>query len=163
MTSLKAEVKSISQLSFTNCLTLVHAHVPCCAVKCCLLVNDCDLLAGFSDYPSPIWCLQWGGSPRAIRFIFSVGKLEWLGYNLVKVTWQLTQSFGHSTSTWQTDRPLRRHSKCRANALRREANTSLIATHAARRHHKRVGADMHGVLAGKLNSMYTVATRLTKG
>jgi len=26
-----------------------------------------------------------GGSPRAIGFIFGMRKLEWLGYNLVKV------------------------------------------------------------------------------
>jgi len=25
------------------------------------------------------------GIPRAIKFIFGMGKLEWLGYNLVKV------------------------------------------------------------------------------
>jgi len=38
-------------------------------------------------YPSPIWRPQWGGSPCAIRFVFGIGKLEWLGYNLVKVPW----------------------------------------------------------------------------
>jgi len=37
------------------------------------------------------------------------GKLEWLGYNLVKVAWWSTQSFGHNTSTWQTDRHTDRH------------------------------------------------------
>jgi len=33
-----------------------QADVPCCAVKSCPLVNDCDLLAGFSEFnlPSPI-------------------------------------------------------------------------------------------------------------
>jgi len=36
-------------------------------------------------YHSPIWRPQWGGSPRAIGCIFGTGKLEWLGYNLVKV------------------------------------------------------------------------------
>jgi len=31
----------------------VHADAPCCAVKSCPLVNDCDLLAGFFNfYPS---------------------------------------------------------------------------------------------------------------
>jgi len=49
-----------------------------------------------------VWRPQWGESPRAIGFIFGVGKLEWLGYNLVKVAWWSTQSFGHSTSTWQS-------------------------------------------------------------
>jgi len=49
------------------------------------------------------------------------GKTKWLGYNLVKVAWWSTQSFGHNTSTWRTHRQPRRHSKCRANALRRAA------------------------------------------
>jgi len=66
-------------------------------------------------YPSPIWRRRWVG------FIFGVGKLEWLGYNLVKIAWWATQSFGHNTSTWQTHRQPRRHSKCRANALCRVA------------------------------------------
>jgi len=50
-----------------------------------------------------IWCSQWGGFFRAIGFIFGVGKLERLGYNLVKVAWRSTLSIGHNTSTWQTD------------------------------------------------------------
>jgi len=91
----------------------------------CPLVNDCDLMAGFCDsqsftrgqlltaywssffhfyLPSPIWRLQWGGSLGAIGFIFGLGKLEWLGYNLVKVAWWSSQSLRHNTSTWQTDR-----------------------------------------------------------
>jgi len=45
------------------------------------------------------------------------------GYNLVKVVWWSTQSFGHNTSTWQTDRQPRRHSKCRPNAMCRPAKT----------------------------------------
>jgi len=49
---------------------------------------------------------------RAIEFIFGTGKLEWPCYNLVKVAWWSTQSFGHNTSTWQTHRQPRRHSKC---------------------------------------------------
>jgi len=44
-------------------------------------------------------------------------KLEWLGYNPVKVAWWSTQSSGHNTSTWQTHRQPRRRSKCRANAI----------------------------------------------
>jgi len=51
-----------AQLSLTNYPTLVHSDIPYCAVKSCSLLNDCDLLAGFSDfnYPSPIWRSQWG-------------------------------------------------------------------------------------------------------
>jgi len=60
-------------------------------------------------YPSPIWRPQWGRSPRAIGFIFSTEKLEWLGYNLVKVAWWSTLSYGHNTSTWQTHRQPRHH------------------------------------------------------
>jgi len=94
---------------------------PMCAIKSWPLVNNCDSLT--FTYSSPIWSCRWGGSPRAIGFIFGVGKLEWPGYNLVKVAWWLTESFGHNTSTWQTHRQPRRHSKCRANALRRAAKT----------------------------------------
>jgi len=50
--------------------------------------------------PMPFhWRPQWWGSPRAIGFM-GVGKLEWLGYKIVKVAWWSTQSFGHNTSTW---------------------------------------------------------------
>jgi len=78
------------------------------------------------DFPTvtnlfSIWHPQWGGPPRAIGFILGIGKLEWLGYNLVKVAWWSTQSFGDNTSTWQTHRQPRRHSKCNANTLRRAA------------------------------------------
>jgi len=72
-------------------------------------------------YRSSIWRPQRGKSPRAIGFKFGTGKLEWLGYNTMKVAWWLTQSFGHNTSTWQTHRQPRRHRKRRANALRRAA------------------------------------------
>jgi len=60
-----------------------------------------------------IWHPQWGGSPREIGFIFGTGKLEWLGCSLAKIAWWATQSLGHNTSTWQTHRQPRRHSKCR--------------------------------------------------
>jgi len=40
--------------------------------------------------------------PRAIGFVFGMGQLEWLGNNLVKITWWSTHSYGHNTSTWQT-------------------------------------------------------------
>jgi len=68
-----------------------------------------------------IWRSQWGGSPRAIGFIFDMGKLERLGYNLVKVAWWSTQSFGNNTSTWQTHRQPRRYSNSRPYALRQAA------------------------------------------
>jgi len=67
--------------------------------------------------PFSIWRPRWGGSHRAVEFIVGKTKLEWLGYNLVKAAWWSTQSFGHNTSTWQTHRQPRRHSKCHANAL----------------------------------------------
>jgi len=56
-------------------------------------------------------------SPRAIGFIFSMEKLEGLGYNRMEVAWWLTYSFGQNTSTWQTHRQPRCHCKCRANAV----------------------------------------------
>jgi len=40
-----------AQLSLKNRQMLVHAR--CCAIKSCSLVNDCDLLAGFSDIYLP--------------------------------------------------------------------------------------------------------------
>jgi len=73
-------------------------------------------------YLSHIWYPQWGGYPQSIKFIFGTEKLEWLGQNLVKVERWLTQSFGHNTSTWQTHRQPRRHSKCCTNARHRAAN-----------------------------------------
>jgi len=51
-----------------------------------------------------IWRPRWLRSHRAIGFISGRRKLKWLGYNLVKVTWWSTQSFGRNISTWQTDR-----------------------------------------------------------
>jgi len=72
-----------------------------------------QLLTAYWQY----WRPQWGGFPRAIGFLIVMEKLEWLGYNLMKVAWWLTQSFGHSTSTWQTHRQPRHHSKCLANTL----------------------------------------------
>jgi len=45
-----------------------------------------------------IWRPRWGGSRRAVMFILGMGKLEWLGYNLVKVAWWSTQLFRHNTS-----------------------------------------------------------------
>jgi len=68
-------------------------------------------------YPSRIWRPQWGESLRTIEFIFGMGKLEWLGYNLVKVARWSTQSLWHNTSTWQTQRQPRRLTRCHANVL----------------------------------------------
>jgi len=70
--------------------------------------------------PLPFDALSEGGFSRAIRFIFGMEKVKWLCYNLVKIAWWSTQSFGHNTSTWQTHRH-NRHSKFRVNALRRVA------------------------------------------
>jgi len=44
-------------------------------------------------YLSPVWRAQWKGSPRAIGFIFDMGrpKLERPGCNQAKVAWWLTQ------------------------------------------------------------------------
>jgi len=63
----------------------------------------------------PFDALSEGRSPQAIGFVFGMGKLEWLLASLqsVKVAWWSTQSFEHNTSTWQTNRHTRRHSKCR--------------------------------------------------
>jgi len=74
-------------------------------------------------YSSPIWRPQWGEFPWAIRFIFDMGKLEWMGDSLVKVAWWSTRSFGHNTSTWQThnhfrDRQPRRLSNAVASGVK---------------------------------------------
>jgi len=50
------------------------------------LVNGCDLLAGFCEIfylPLSHLTLSVRGSLRVVGFIFGMGKLEWLGYNLV--------------------------------------------------------------------------------
>jgi len=57
----------------------------CCVAKSCPLVNDCDLLAGFSDFNLPL-SHEMPSIPTSYQvFIFDMGKLEWLGYNPVKV------------------------------------------------------------------------------
>jgi len=56
---------------------------------------------GFAPLPPPFqnsWIRPW------VYRLFGMGKLEWLGYNLVKVEWRSTQSFRHNTSMWQTHR-----------------------------------------------------------
>jgi len=62
-----------------RCQTAQHLCMPCCAVKSCPLVNDCDLLTWFFDFYLPLSHLTPSvkGSPRAMGFIFGIGKLEW--------------------------------------------------------------------------------------
>jgi len=78
--------------------------------RCSLTAINWSDLSTFTLFSSTLRP-RWGRCPRAIRFMFGMGKLEWLGYNLVKVAWWSTQSFGHNTSTWQThtDRQTDRH------------------------------------------------------
>jgi len=70
--------------------------------------------------------LSMKGFPWAIGFIFGVGKLEWLGYSLVKVESWSTQSFGYNTSTWQTHRQPRRHNNSRFSAVRPGSKNATI-------------------------------------
>jgi len=63
-----------------------------------IYLPDCSNFA----CPSPIWRRQWEGSSRLIGFIYGMGKLEWLGYNLVKVAWWSTQLSRHNAPTWHT-------------------------------------------------------------
>jgi len=65
------------------------------------------------------------GSSRAIGFIFGMRKLEWLGYNLVRIT--VVWAHDINVTDKQTDRQPRRHSKCRTNALRRAAKSCEYA------------------------------------
>jgi len=53
-TSTHVQIKQEAQLALTIHHTLVHADIPYCAVKSCPLVNDYDLLAGFSDFYLPL-------------------------------------------------------------------------------------------------------------
>jgi len=66
------------------------------------------------------------GISRAVGFIFGTKKLEWPGYNLVKVAWWSTQSFWQNTSTSQTHTYIDIHVAIgnavpTANALRRDS------------------------------------------
>jgi len=91
---------------------IIIINVLCCVGKSCPLVIGCDLLARFSDFYLPLSHLTPSvrGSPRAIGFaksgtpgfIFGVGKLEWLDYDLVKVAWWLTHCVGRQkfVITW---------------------------------------------------------------
>jgi len=81
-------VQQEAQLSLINRPTLVQADVPCCAVMSCPLVNDSDCWPELPILPIPLpFDSLVEEIPRAIGFIFGVGKLEWLGYNSVKVAW----------------------------------------------------------------------------
>jgi len=76
--------------------TLVHVDVPCFAVKSCFMVNDCDLLASFFRLlPNPLpFVPSMREIPPANGFTFGMGKLEWRGYNLVKVHDERLSCFG---------------------------------------------------------------------
>jgi len=85
---------------------------PAARVPCCHLVSAFTIVI----FSSQNHQCRYANSHDAIREenpLELSEKLEWLGYNLVKVAWWSTQSFGHNTSTWQTHRQPRRHSKCR--------------------------------------------------
>jgi len=108
-----SHLHSVTLTAYNTNVTLssVIANKPSdvCARRCSIrlpLVNDCDLLAVFSDFYLSLFYLTFSmrASPRTIGLIFSMEKLEWPGYNLVKVAWWSTQSLGHNTSTWQTHR-----------------------------------------------------------
>jgi len=60
---------------------LVHADVLCCAVKSCLLVNDYDLLAKFSDFYLPIYHLipSMKVMPSSYRVLVWCGKFRMAG------------------------------------------------------------------------------------
>jgi len=86
--------RPVNQLSLTNLLTLVHA------VLCCRKLPSGErlrLIGRIFHFGLPL-----SHETPSIPYISGTGKLEWLGYNLVKVARWSTQSFGHNTSTWQT-------------------------------------------------------------
>jgi len=93
----------------------------CCAAKSCPLVNDCDLLAGFSALS--LSAVNPLGLTSSYLVWKGMKKVEWLDYNPVKVAWCSTQSFGHNASTWQTQRQTDSHVAI-AHALRRMAKTT---------------------------------------
>jgi len=100
----------------------------CCAVKNCPLVNDCNLLARISDYYLPLSHMMPLIPPQSIAFIFGMGKLETLVYNLVKVA-RWSNSFGLLGTIHQRDRHRATSpSKCHANALHRVANKTCTKT-----------------------------------
>jgi len=96
-----------------------------CAVKSYPLVNDCDLLAGFSDFCIPFSYLT--PSVMEVPSSYRVHKIIW--YRKTRTTDLQSGDQGSTmivvralyTWTWQTHRQPRRHSKYRANARRRAA------------------------------------------
>jgi len=76
------------------------------------------LIFPFFSTPSPFDAFNERGPIELSGSHLVWGKLKRLGYNPVKVAWWSTQSSGHDTSTWQTHRQPRHHSKCRADELR---------------------------------------------
>jgi len=94
-----------------------------------------SVLAWFSEFYLPISHLmpsmiRFRGCRRAVGFVIGMEKQEWLGYNILKVALRSTQSFGHSTATWQIrsnkrDRHTDRHVAI-ANAALRTGVVSLF-------------------------------------
>jgi len=129
--------KQEAQRSLTNRSTLVHADVkisltqnamkhsfPCCAVKSCPLVNDCDLLAKFSDFYLPLSHLtpSMSSSCRVHIWYDKTRMAHKYGEGRIMIDSIVWAQYVNATDTQtQTHRQPRRHSKCRANALRRAA------------------------------------------
>jgi len=79
---------------------LVHASVKVLERKRSPLVNDCDLLAWFSDFCVPFshLTLSVGGGISEL----SGSYLAWAAIWCKSHSDRLSQSFGHNTSTWHT-------------------------------------------------------------
>jgi len=114
-----------------------HALLTAAALWWMTVIHWPDFLS--FTYPAPIWRPEWGGFNRAIGSVFVMWKLEWLGYNLVKVAWLSTQLFWHNTSMWQTQRQPHRHSKWRTNAQRQAEN--VYTKKPSTRHRQGAGDD----------------------
>jgi len=109
------------------CAMLVHADVniltqntmkhsfPCFTVKSCPLVNDCDLLAGFSDFYPPVSHLT-----PSVRWIPSSYRVHiWHGKTRIA---GLQSGECHrmiESVVWARQRARHRRGKCSANELRR--------------------------------------------
>jgi len=113
---------------------LIGTDVLCCAVKSCSLANDCDLLAGFCEFLTPLM----RGIPSSYRVHIWCRKIRMAGLQsgesrmmIDSVVWAQNVNVTHT----HTHRQPRRHSKCRANALRRAAKnldtktSSTVLTH----------------------------------
>jgi len=129
-------VKQEAQLWLTNRPTLVLADVKISltqryeaqlCMRCCQELPSGEWLRFsvriFYFYlPRSHLTPSWRGIPSSYRVHIWYGKTRMSGLQSVEVAWWLTLSFGHNTSQWQTHIQPRRHSKCRANALRRAQN-----------------------------------------